>query len=58
MESKDLAVPRQRAIYFPASVQFSAACAAESTRHCVKLSECAGPLPAMIADAYLMGGEL
>lgn len=55
---KNLAVPTQRAMYFPASPQFEVASAAESTRNCKTLGECAGLLPRLIADAYLMGGEL
>lgn len=55
---KDLVVPTQRADYVRVSHQFNVACANESTRNCKTLGECAGLLPRLIADAYLMGGEL
>ncbi len=55
---KKLFIPTQRWMYFPASLVFGRACAYEATRHCVRLSEAAGLLPKLIADAYLMGGEL
>jgi hypothetical protein len=45
-------------MYFPASHAFSRRCAVESTRQCISLAECTGLLPSLIADAYLMGGEL
>lgn len=51
-------IPTQRWMYFPASRQFEVASAAEVTRHCETLGECASLLPRLIADAYLMGGEL
>lgn len=56
--TRNLAVPTQRAMYLPAFHQFEAASANESTRICNTLSECAGLMPRLIADAYLMGGEL
>lgn len=43
---------------FPASLAYEKACADHSTAHCPSLAECAGELPLLIADAYLMGGEL
>ena len=55
---KNLTLKTQRFVYFPASWQFENACANESTRHCENLGQCAGLLPRLIADAYLMGGEL
>jgi hypothetical protein len=55
---KDLSIPTQRAMYFPASPQFEVAMAVAATRNCMTLSECAGLLPRLISDAYLMGGEL
>lgn len=48
----------QRAMYYPLTVWFEIACADEATRLCRTLAECAGPYPRLIADAYLMGGEL
>lgn len=41
-----------------ASWRFEAACAYEATRTCATLGECGSLLPRLIADAYLMGGEL
>ena len=55
---KNLAIPTQRYLYFPASWQFENASAAEATRGCNTLGECSGLAPTLIADAYLMGGEL
>lgn len=44
--------------YFHASPAFSRACADEATRTATSLADCAGMLARLIADAYLMGGEL
>ena len=55
---KNLTLKTQRFVYFPASWQFDLACAYEATRQCETLGQCAGLLPRLIADAYLMGGEL
>jgi len=55
---RNLATPAQRAMYFSMSHRFEVASADEATRHCKTLGECASLLPLLIADAYLMGGEL
>lgn len=55
---KNLAIQVQRYQYFPASWQFEVACACEATRNIGSIGECAGLIPRLIADAYLMGGEL
>jgi hypothetical protein len=47
----------QRWIYFPANRFFIAACANASVRG-MTLSQSAGELARLNADAYLMGGEL
>ena len=58
MNTRNLATPIQRSMYFPASSHFARASACEATRGCNTLGECAGLIPRLIADAYLMGGEL
>lgn len=40
------------------SLAFEKACADEATRKCETLAQAAGEIPRLIADAYLMGGEL
>ena len=55
---KNLAVPVQRWDYCPASLAFTAACSLEATRTCKTLGGAAGMTPRLIADSYLMGGEL
>lgn len=51
-------IPKQRWIYFPASLEFEKACAVEATRLCLSLGEASGEDAWLRADAYLMGGEL
>lgn len=49
----------QRWIFYHNHRQFCIACGDEATRHCSgNLAEATGELPRLIADAYLMGGEL
>ena len=55
---KHLAYTRQRACFVATSWQFDVAMAHEATRLCNTLGGCAGLLPRLISDAYLMGGEL
>jgi len=57
-ELRNLAAPTTRWLWFASSCQFERASSITATAGCKTLGECAGLLPRLIADAYLMGGEL
>lgn len=56
---KNLIVRHRECVYWMIlGWRFMMAMSSEATRQCDTIGQCAGPLPRLIADAYLMGGEL